>query len=164
MPALSDVTSGRTLFDGYGRRLSAKELALLPSLDLVLEGEEEEEEEGGKEGGKKGRKEVVLMLTPAEYLHNEVSRREGGRERGRGSVASTEITSSLTILPLPPSLPPSSPQGGFYFLKIIRYGHWAIGQTFLRTRYLEIDRARKRVGFAMPVPGCVPPSLPPSSP
>ncbi|KAM3569916.1 hypothetical protein VYU27_008007, partial [Nannochloropsis oceanica] len=131
VPAVADVAGGQTLFDGYGRRLSVQELALLPSLDLVLEGEEveggeegagpgaEEGTEKGTEEGRKRRKEVVLTLTPADYLHNE---------------------------------------GGFYFLKIIRYGHWAIGQTFLRRRYLEVDRANKRMGFAMPVEGCVPPS------
>lgn len=48
-------------------------------------------------------------------------------------------------------------QSGYRYLKLIKYAHWAIGQTWLRRMYLVVDRANRRVGFAPPIPGCTPP-------
>ena len=48
-------------------------------------------------------------------------------------------------------------QSGYRYLKLIKYAHWAIGQTWLRKMYLVVDRANRRVGFAPPIPGCTPP-------
>lgn len=52
--------------------------------------------------------------------------------------------------------PPKYIQAGYRYLKLIRYMHWAIGQTFLRKQFLVVDRANRRVGFAPPLAGCNP--------
>ena len=75
-------------------------------------------------------------------------------------------TTPLYIYPRPPPkhhhqplYTPTTPkhptlQAGYRYLKLIRYGHFAIGQTFLRRCFLVVDRAHRRVGFAPPSAGC----------
>lgn len=100
------------------------ELALLPRVELVLEGD------------------VVLALEPQDYLHDEV----------------LYVCVCIHLSALIHTTTTHNPQqAGYRYLKLIKYGHYAIGQTFLRKMYLVVDRANRRVGFAPPIAGCTPP-------
>lgn len=83
---------------------------------------------------------------------------------GGGGYVDVDVSEYMTHLQYthpPPNLPQTPTQtptqSGYRYYKLIKYEHWAIGQTFLRKMYLVIDRAGRRVGFAPPIPGCAPP-------